>query len=128
MDLSFPESIVERAVRYPNMIEFESPYIACCGAIDAHTDEDFPRWSAFLCLRNDDCTVWQEDGYVGAPTAGECFTLNIHKYHGVRALKNGVLVLLVADGATKRSAENRLAKLVAERLSIGEATEESGRG
>lgn len=116
MDLSYPGSIVETANKYPSMIEFEPPYIACQGTIDPHTDEMFPKWSAFMCLRNDGCTVWQEDGYVGTPAPGELFTLNIHALHGVRALKGQVLVLLVADGRTRRSAEKSLAKMVAERL------------
>lgn len=100
--------IVERALDDPGEIEVSGHFIACAGFVDAHTDEHFPRWSAFLTLRNDRCRVWQRGGYRGIPKAGERFALNIHKKHGVNAGDRQALVLIYADAKTKYLAERNL--------------------
>jgi hypothetical protein len=61
-----------------------------------------------LVLRNDGCVVWQLKGYRAAPKAGERFSLNIHKAHGVTAEDKRVLVVICADGATREKAESNL--------------------
>jgi hypothetical protein len=100
--------IVERAKECPGEIEVSGPFIACAGWVDGHADEHFPRWSAFYVVRNDRCRVWQQHGYRGIPKAGERFTLNIHKLHGVRADEPQVLVVIFADGSTEHKATKKL--------------------
>ena len=104
-----PEELIERAEGRPGEIETHGPFIACAGGIDGHTDEFFPPWSAFLCVRNDGCRVWQHGGYRGTPKPGERFTLNIHKEHGVIVKRDANLIVLVyADANTEKGAIRHL--------------------
>lgn len=111
--MKIPPELIEAAMERRGEVELYGPFIALCGGIDGHTDEHFPRYSAFLTIRNDGCRVWQNGGYKGIPAPGERFTLCIHRKHGVGTAKSHtdhLIVLLHADGNTPEEAEAKLAK------------------
>lgn len=114
----FCESVIEYAKGSPWEIHVSPPFIGCAGGIDGHTDEMFPPWSAFLVLRNEGCRIWQKGGYRGAPRAGERFTLNIHKMHGVRASGSQMLILVNADANTEYMAKRNLGRELRELLRV----------
>lgn len=112
-------STIERAATDPCHVEFSAPFLAVVGGVEGHTDDGgFPEWSAFLVLRNDGCRVWSKEGYTGTPKAGDRFTLNIHKTHGVRARrKGGVLAVICADGNNEAFAKAQLERAIKAELS-----------
>ncbi len=117
--LDVAHGVIERAYVYPGEIEFSAPFLACVGTVPGHTDEwqGFPQWSAFLCLRNEGCRVWSKVGYSGIPSAGDYFTINIHRMHGVRApRKLAVLAVICADGNTEQAAKRKLRCSIREQL------------
>jgi hypothetical protein len=106
---TIPQELIERCEYRVGEIETHGVFIGCMAGIEGHTDEFFPPWSAFLCVRNDGCRVWQRGGYGGTPRAGERFTLNIHKEHGVIAKRDTDLIVLVyADAQTEKGAMRHL--------------------
>lgn len=112
--IDWPTRVEERAMMHPRMVEWDEPFLALAGGVCGHHDFHFPVYSAFLTLRNDGCTVWQEGGYRGVPAVGERFVLNIHRRHGVsRCRRDQLIVLLCADADTIEEAQAKLAAVEA---------------